>query len=70
MFKNLGSTTSGVFLNFNPIFTAILAFLFLGEQMTWIQGMGSAIVITGCYLFSYFATKELKILLRRKLRHH
>jgi len=68
--QKLGSTTSGVFLNFNPIFTAILAFLFLGEQMTWIQGIGSAIVITGCYLFSYFSTKELKIFLLRKLRHH
>ncbi|MEK4229214.1 DMT family transporter [Solibacillus sp. FSL H8-0538] len=67
--QNLGSTTSGVFLNFNPIFTAILAFLFLGEQLTWIQGIGSAIVIIGCYLFSYFTTKELKFLLR-KLRHH
>ena len=55
--QNLGSTTSGVFLNFNPIFTAILAFLFLGEQLTWIQGIGSIIVITGCYLFSYFAKK-------------
>ncbi len=68
--QKLGSTTSGVFLNFNPIFTAILAFLFLGEQMTWIQGIGSAIVITGCYLFSYFATKEMKIFLFKKLRHH
>ena len=55
--QKLGSTTSGVFLNFNPIFTAILAFLFLGEQLTWIQGIGSMIVITGCYLFSYFAKK-------------
>ncbi|CEG26402.1 DMT family transporter [Bacillus sp. B-jedd] len=68
--QKLGSTTSGVFLNFNPIFTAILAFLFLGEQMTWIQGIGSAIVITGCYLFSFFKTKELKILLVRNLSHH
>jgi len=68
--QKLGSTTSGVFLNFNPIFTAILAFLFLGEQMTWIQGIGSVIVITGCYLFSYSSTKELKIFLLRKLRHH
>ena len=49
----LGSTTSGVFLNFNPIFTAILAFLFLGEKLTWIQGIGSVIAILGCYLFSY-----------------
>lgn len=55
--QNLGSTTSGVFLNFNPIFTAILAFIFLGEQLTWIQGIGSIIVITGCYLFSYFAKR-------------
>ncbi|WP_397539035.1 DMT family transporter [Rummeliibacillus pycnus] len=68
--QKLGSTTSGVFLNFNPIFTAILACLFLGEQMTWIQGIGSAIVVTSCYLFSYFATKELKIFLFRKLRYH
>ena len=64
--QNLGSTTSGVFLNFNPIFTAILAFLFLGEQLTWIQGIGCAIVITGCCLFSYFTTKELKFFLAEK----
>ena len=55
--QNVGSTTSGVFLNFNPIFTAILAFIFLGEQLTWIQGIGSIIVITGCYLFSTFARR-------------
>lgn len=68
--EKLGSTTSGVFLNFNPVFTAILAFLFLGEQMTWIQGIGSIIVITACYLFSYFAKKEMKLFLLRKLRQH
>ena len=56
--QKLGSTTSGVFLNFNPIFTSILAFLFLDERMIWMQGIGSAIVITGCYLFSYFTKKE------------
>ena len=56
--QNVGSTTSGVFLNFNSIFTAFLAFVFLGEQLTWIQGMGSIIVITGCFLFSYFAKKK------------
>lgn len=55
--QKLGATTSGLFLNFNPIFTSILAFLFLGEQMTWIQGVGSSIVIAGCFLFSYGKTK-------------
>ena len=66
--QKLGSTTSGVFLNFNPIFTAILAFLFLGEKLTWIQAIGSVIVISGCYLFSYFSTKEWKIVLFKKLK--
>ncbi|MDC2866624.1 MULTISPECIES: DMT family transporter [unclassified Bacillus (in: firmicutes)] len=52
--QKLGATTAGIFLNFNPIFTAILAFLLLGEQMTWMQIVGSVIVISGCYLFSHF----------------
>ena len=58
---NLGSTTSGMFLNFNPIFTALIAFLLLGEKLSWIQGIGSVIVIAGCYLFSYFAKKKASI---------
>jgi len=58
--QKLGATTSGVFLNFNPIFTAILAFLFLGEKVTWIQGIGSAVVIAGCYLFTYFHRIQIK----------
>ena len=60
--QKLGATTSGIFLNFNPIFTAILAFLLLGERMTWIQGIGSAIVITGCFLFTYFKGKPISLL--------
>ncbi|WP_078427465.1 DMT family transporter [Alkalihalobacterium alkalinitrilicum] len=56
--KKLGATTAGLFLNFNPIFTVILAFLLLGERMTLIQITGSVIVITGCYLFTYFKEKR------------
>ena len=56
--QKLGATTAGIFLNFNPIFTSILAFLFLDEKITWIQGIGSGIVIIGCYLFSHFKTQE------------
>lgn len=55
--QKLGATTAGIFLNFNPIFTSILAFLFLDEKITWIQGIGSGIVIIGCYLFSHFKTQ-------------
>ncbi|WP_163100327.1 DMT family transporter [Peribacillus alkalitolerans] len=57
--QKLGATTSGIFLNFNPIFTAILAYIFLGEQMTRIQAIGSGIVILGCYLFTYFKGREI-----------
>lgn len=52
--QKLGGTTAGMFLNFNPIFTAILSFLVLGERMTWTQFVGSVVVIAGCYLFGRF----------------
>ncbi|MGM0835212.1 MAG: DMT family transporter [Bacillota bacterium] len=51
--KKLGPSTSGLFLNFNPIFTSLLAFAFLGEKMTWLQAVGSFFVITGCFLFPF-----------------
>ncbi|WP_379968924.1 DMT family transporter [Ectobacillus sp. sgz5001026] len=57
--QKLGATASGIFLNFNPIFTALLAFFLLGEKITWIQGIASGIVILGCYLFSHFKTNEI-----------
>jgi drug/metabolite transporter (DMT)-like permease len=58
--QKLGATTSGLFLNFNPIFTAVLAFLLLGERMSGIQMLGSALVILGCYLFSLFKVKTFR----------
>lgn len=56
--QKVGATAAGMFLNFNPVFTAILAFLLLGERMTAIQLLGSAIVLVGCYLFSHMARVE------------
>ncbi|HBZ82678.1 MULTISPECIES: DMT family transporter [Brevibacillus] len=50
--QKVGATSAGMFLNFNPVFTAILAFLLLGETMSLLQLLGSVIVIVGCYLFS------------------
>ncbi|QBP42366.1 DMT family transporter [Paenisporosarcina antarctica] len=60
--QKLGATTSGIFLNFNPIFTAIIAFIWLGEKMTWIQGVGSLVVIAGSFLFTYFKQKPKSFL--------
>ncbi|WKA56745.1 DMT family transporter [Planococcus shixiaomingii] len=58
--QKIGATTSGLFLNFNPVFTALLAFVLLGEQMTLIQVIGSGIVIGGCYFFTVFGIKKQK----------
>ena len=60
--QKIGATTSGLFLNFNPVFTAILAFLFLDEKMTWIQGLGGVIVIVGCILFTTVKSKPVQFL--------
>ncbi|WP_134701622.1 DMT family transporter [Ammoniphilus sp. YIM 78166] len=51
--QKVGGTRSGMFLNFNPIFTAILAYLFLGETMSIMQFLGTAVVIGGVLLFNW-----------------
>ncbi len=56
--QKLGATNAGLFLNFNPIFTAILAMLILGEEITLFQVVGGLIVIIGCFLFTRFNRLE------------
>lgn len=50
--QEVGATNAGMFLNFNPVFTAILAFFLLGERISPVQLLGSVAVIAGCYLFT------------------
>jgi drug/metabolite transporter (DMT)-like permease len=50
--QKVGGTKSGIFLNFNPIFTALLSFWLLGESMTVVQCIGTVLVISGVYLFT------------------
>jgi drug/metabolite transporter (DMT)-like permease len=57
--QKVGPTKSGIFLNFNPIFTAILAFFILHEMLNWAEIAGGMIVIIGCWLFSR-ADKTIK----------
>lgn len=58
--KNVGATSSGLFLNLNPVFTTIWAFFSFGDQMTWNQGIGGGIVIVGCSLFAHFKNVTLR----------
>ncbi len=50
--ERVGGTKSGIFLNFNPIFTAILAYLLMGEAVYVSQVIGTLIVIAGVTLFA------------------
>lgn len=49
--KKVGALTSGLFLNFNPVFSALLAIIFLKEHLTAAQVIGTGVVILGCCLF-------------------
>lgn len=61
--QKIGGTAAGMFLNFNPVFTALLAFVILGEVLTWIQVIGALVVIAGVVLF----TRSRSALLPSKL---
>lgn len=50
--SRLGGTRAGLFLNLNPIFTAMLTFLFLKERMDANQWIGTVIVIGGMLVFN------------------
>ncbi|MCA1029419.1 DMT family transporter [Bacillus timonensis] len=63
--QKVGGTSSGMFLNFNPIFTSILAYFFLGETLTASQLVGSFIVILGVY---FFTTRKGTFLLSKKTK--
>jgi drug/metabolite transporter (DMT)-like permease len=56
--KEVGATRAGIFLNFNPIFTAILAFLLLGVSVTIAQIIGTVLVILGVTWFTLVGHKR------------
>jgi drug/metabolite transporter (DMT)-like permease len=56
--QRVGGTKSGMFLNLNPIFTAILAFLLMGETVHGVQIIGTFFVIAGVSLFAVPGSKK------------
>lgn len=66
--QKVGNTKSGMFLNFNPIFTAILAYLLLDERMNSSQFLGAFIVIFGVIIFTTKSRKLDSMLLKNRIR--
>ena len=51
--KIVGPVSTSVLLNAEPVFTIALAALLLGERLSFTQGIGAALVITGISLITY-----------------
>lgn len=45
-----GANTAGLYINLLPVFTAILAVIFLGEEFRWYHAAGLALIFTGIAL--------------------
>jgi drug/metabolite transporter (DMT)-like permease len=55
--ENLESTVCNIFINLIPVVTVSAGVLFLGEKITWLQGLG-AVVIIFSILFLTYKSKE------------
>jgi len=50
--KLMGASQAALYLHLIPVFTVILAILFLGEEMALFHVVGIALVATGIYITS------------------
>ncbi|MFH0841972.1 MAG: DMT family transporter, partial [Bacteroidota bacterium] len=48
--KNMGITRANVFTNFIPVFTAVFAFILLGDKLSVQNIAGMLVVITGIFM--------------------
>jgi len=63
--KNLGITKANIFTNTIPVLTAILAWIYLGEELTFTKMIGIVVVIAGLVL-SQFHFRMLNVLFVRR----
>ncbi|QKY71200.1 DMT family transporter [Lentibacillus sp. CBA3610] len=59
--KWLSTATISMAIVFEPIGASILAYLILGEMITWSQLLGGSVVLFGLFLFIMSTTKKRKV---------
>ncbi|SHG32248.1 DMT family transporter [Ornithinibacillus halophilus] len=64
--KWLSTSTISMGIVFEPIGASILAYIILGEKITWEQWLGGTIVIFGLFLFILSTTKKSKVTISQK----
>lgn len=58
--REIGAAKTGIFLNLNPVFTALISWA-MGREITWVQIIGGIFVFTGVYITTAFKGKPIKI---------
>ena len=48
--RKIGVAKTNVFVNLIPVFTAVFAWWFLNEQLTWLKISGIVIVVSGLFV--------------------
>ncbi|MFC2947791.1 DMT family transporter [Virgibacillus sediminis] len=64
--KWMSTSTISMAIVFEPVGASILAYIILGEVITWPQLLGGTIVIFGLFLFIMSTTRKTKITIARK----
>lgn len=60
------ASKAAVYVNLIPVFAVILAFIFLGERLTFEQLVASGIILSGVFISQLPTQKLKKIRLRRR----
>jgi drug/metabolite transporter (DMT)-like permease len=48
--NHLGASATGAYIYTQPVFAAIIAIVFLGEQFSWLKGIAALFIFTGVFL--------------------
>lgn len=65
--KWLSTSTISMGIVFEPIGASLLAYLILGEVMTWSQILGGTIVVFGLFLFIKSTSRKSRVTISRKI---
>ena len=58
--REIGVARTNVFVNLIPVFTALFAWFFMGDEVTWLKWIGIAVVVLGLFV-SQFGKMKFKI---------
>ena len=59
------ASKAAMFINLIPVFTLLLAFLILGEKLSFIEMVASGVILSGVFI-TQLPTEKLKKMRRRK----